>query len=104
MPAEKSSRRSDMRIDASILECALTESRSRYRISVLVNLNGDTTKRHVDALVSKGRLQIAPGSKRYKKYSTTAKGIRWLRTYRNLEDEDESSGQNDKKDRRPDFM
>lgn len=103
MPAEKSSRRSDMRIDASILECALTEGRSRYRISVLVNLNGEMTKRHAGALVSKGRLQISPGSKRYKKYSTTARGIRWLRTYRNLEDEDESSPQ-DRDERRPDFM
>jgi predicted transcriptional regulator len=93
-----------MRIDASILECALTESRSRYRIQILVNLNGDTTNRHVNALVAKGRLQIDPKSKRYKKYSTTKEGIRWLRSYRNLEDEDGSSRQDDKKDHGPDFM
>ena len=78
------SRRSRLDIQASILDCLLTESASLNKISISANLNRRAAKAYLGRMVSDGLIQIIKASKGHTAYSTTQKGILWLKRYVNL--------------------
>jgi predicted transcriptional regulator len=75
-----------MEIRASILDCLITEDSTVNRIRRWVGLNQEMTKMRLDKLIA---LQFAERieAKGWVRYSATAKGIKWVKSYRKIADE-----------------
>ena len=76
-----------MAIDASVLECLVKDGASISKIMFLARLNRHGANLHVKRLLSAGLIQMDVKSKRYPIYSSTEKGIKWLKDYKSLVDE-----------------
>ena len=74
-----------MGILASILESMLTESPTINKIMMKSNLNGREARGGLDRLNSAGLLTKSGGPSNRLVYAATHDGIRWLRSYRDLE-------------------
>ena len=77
-----------MDIEASILDSVLTEAASVNRIMITANLNRKAAKAHLQGMISSGLVHLLRGSEGYSLYSSTEKGIRWLKRYKSLVEDD----------------
>jgi len=76
-----------MDIEASILECILTEAGSLNKILIHANLNRKAAKAHLRKMASDGLVKVVVNTKGHTVYSATDKGIRWLKRYKSLAEE-----------------
>lgn len=79
-------RRSEMEIDASILDCLLVEDATANKIRDSVGLNQERTKIRLDRLIALG-FAIRIEGRGWVRYSATEKGVKWVRHYRKVADE-----------------
>ena len=71
-----------MDIWASILECLISGKATMNKIRISANLNQKGAEKHLKEMIARGLIQR--NRERFVNYSISVEGIRWLKIYRSL--------------------